>query len=94
MLKALLSNQLQLGLAQAAVAALAALTVVLLARKRGIHLVSELTIAMMGSSGASLRTRTELTRTSPSDAPVIRACSAPSGLARLMPASCVGSARM
>src|ERR1700741_192108 len=47
MLKSLLSNQLQLGLAQAAVAALAALTVVLLARKRGIQLVSELTMAMV-----------------------------------------------
>ena len=47
MLKHLLSNQLQLGLAQAAVAALAALAVVLLARKRGIQLVNELTIAMV-----------------------------------------------
>ena len=47
MLKSLLPNQLQLGLAQAAVAALAALTVVLVARKRNIHLVSELTIAML-----------------------------------------------
>lgn len=47
MLKHFLSNQLQLGLAQAAVAALAALVVVLLAQKRGIRLVSELTIAMV-----------------------------------------------
>jgi len=47
MLKSLLSNQLQLGLAQAAIAALAALAVVFLARRQGIQLVSELTIAMI-----------------------------------------------
>ena len=47
MLKSLFSGQLQLGLAQAAVAALAALGVVLLAQRRGIHLVNELVIAMI-----------------------------------------------
>jgi putative ABC transport system permease protein len=46
-LKSLFSGQLQLGLAQAAVAALAALGVVLLAQRRGIHLVNELVIAMI-----------------------------------------------
>jgi len=47
MLRSLISGQLQLGLAQAAVAALAALLVVLLARKRGIHLESDAVIAMV-----------------------------------------------
>ena len=47
MLRTLVSGQLELGLAQAAVAALAALLVVLLARKRGIHLESEAVIAMV-----------------------------------------------
>lgn len=47
MLRALISGQLQLGLAQAGAAALAALLVVLLARKRGIHLESEAVIAMV-----------------------------------------------
>jgi len=47
MLKALFGNQLQLGLAQAAVAALAAMLVVLLARKRGIHLETETLIALV-----------------------------------------------
>jgi putative ABC transport system permease protein len=46
MLRSLISGQLQLGLAQAAVAALAALLVVLLARKRGIHLEGEAVVAM------------------------------------------------
>src|SRR5246500_3305779 len=46
-LKTLLHGQLQLGLAQATVAALAALLVVLLARRRGINLESELLIAMV-----------------------------------------------
>jgi putative ABC transport system permease protein len=47
MLKLLFSDQLNLGLAQALVAALAALFVVVLARKRGIHLESETLIAMV-----------------------------------------------
>ena len=47
MLKALFHGQLQLGLAQAAAAALAALTVVILARRRGIHLEKDLAIAMV-----------------------------------------------
>ena len=47
MLKFFFSNQLYLGLAQALVAALAAMLVVLLARKRGIHLESETLIAMV-----------------------------------------------
>lgn len=51
MLRTLFQNQLQLGLAQAAVAALAALLVVLLARRRGIHLGRELTIAMVRGLG-------------------------------------------
>src|SRR5271157_5009906 len=46
-LKTLFHGQLQLGLAQAAVAALAALLVVLAARRRGIHLEKELMIAMV-----------------------------------------------
>ncbi|MGC2198031.1 MAG: ABC transporter permease [Terriglobales bacterium] len=46
MLKTLFHGQLQLGLAQAAVAALAALSVVLIAHRRGIHLEKELAIAM------------------------------------------------
>jgi len=46
MLKALFHGQLQLGLAQAAAAALAALLVVLLAGRRGIHLEKDLTIAL------------------------------------------------
>lgn len=46
MLKSLFHGQLQLGLAQAAVAALAALAVVVAASRRGIHLEKDLTIAM------------------------------------------------
>jgi len=47
MLKLLFNNQLYLGLAQAFIAALAAMLVVLLARKRGIHLEGETLIAML-----------------------------------------------
>jgi putative ABC transport system permease protein len=47
MLRFFFNNQLYLGLAQALVAALAAMAVVLLARKRGIHLESETLIAMV-----------------------------------------------
>ena len=47
MLKIWFHSQLQLGLAQALVAALAALVVVLLARRREIHLESEILIAML-----------------------------------------------
>src|SRR5271165_6117695 len=47
MLKFVFNNQLYLVLAQAFVAALAALLVVLLARKRGIHLESETLIALL-----------------------------------------------
>ncbi len=47
MLKAIFHGQLQLGLAQAAAAALAALTVVILAGRRGIHLEKDLVIAMV-----------------------------------------------
>jgi putative ABC transport system permease protein len=47
MLKLFFSNQLYLGLAQALVAAFAAIVVVLLARKRGIHLEGETLIAMV-----------------------------------------------
>ena len=47
MLKVLFHGQLQLGLAQAAAAALAALTVVILAGRRGIHLEKDLAIAMV-----------------------------------------------
>jgi putative ABC transport system permease protein len=46
-LKTLFPGELQLGLAQAAVAALAALLVVVAARRRGIHLEKELMIAMV-----------------------------------------------
>jgi putative ABC transport system permease protein len=46
MLNHLFSNQLYLGLAQAFITALAAMLVVLLARKRGIHLEGEALIAM------------------------------------------------
>jgi putative ABC transport system permease protein len=46
MLKWIFHDQLQLGLAQSAVAALTAMIVVLLARKRGIHLESDALIAM------------------------------------------------
>ena len=46
MLKTFLHGQLQLGAAQAAVAALAALLVILAASRRGIHLGTELAIAM------------------------------------------------
>jgi putative ABC transport system permease protein len=46
-LKLLFSDQLHLGLAQAAVAALAALIVVILARRRGIHLENETLVAMV-----------------------------------------------
>jgi UDP-glucose/iron transport system permease protein len=47
MLKLLFHTQLQLGFAQAAVAALAAFVVVLLARRRNIHLERETLVAMM-----------------------------------------------
>jgi putative ABC transport system permease protein len=47
MLKLLVSDQLRLGLAQVLITALAAMLVVLLARKRGIHLESETLIAMV-----------------------------------------------
>ena len=47
MLKALFHGQLQLGLAQSVVAGLAALVVVLVGRRRGIHLEKELAIAMV-----------------------------------------------
>ncbi len=47
MLKLLVSNQLQLGLAQSVAAALAAFLVVLLARRRGIHMESEAAVAML-----------------------------------------------
>jgi putative ABC transport system permease protein len=47
MLKYFSSNQLYLGLEQALIAAVAAMLVVLLARKRGIHLESETLIAMV-----------------------------------------------
>ncbi len=47
MLKTLFHGQLQLGLAQAAVAALAALTVVWIAHRRGIHLEKDLAVAMV-----------------------------------------------
>ena len=47
MLKSLFHGQLQLGLAQATVAGIAALLVVLLGRKRGLHLERELAIAMV-----------------------------------------------
>src|ERR1700690_751193 len=47
MLKYFSSNQLYLGLEQALIAAIAAMLVVLLARKRGIHLESETLIAMV-----------------------------------------------
>ncbi len=47
MLNELFSSQLQLGLAQAAVAALAAIIVVLLARKRDVHLENETALALL-----------------------------------------------
>lgn len=47
MLKAWFHGQLQLGLAQAAAAGVTALLVVWLARRRGIHLEKELSIAMI-----------------------------------------------
>lgn len=47
MLKWFFHDQLQLGLAQSAAAALAAMVVILLARKRGIHLESDVGIAMV-----------------------------------------------
>ena len=47
MLKHFFSNQLYLGLAQAGIAALAAMLVVLLARKRGIHLERDALVAML-----------------------------------------------
>jgi putative ABC transport system permease protein len=47
MLKTLFHDPLQLGFAQAGAAALAALLVVLLARRRGIHLEKELAIALV-----------------------------------------------
>jgi putative ABC transport system permease protein len=47
MLKLLFHTQLQLGFAQAAVAALAAFVVVLLARRRNIHLEGEALVAMI-----------------------------------------------
>jgi putative ABC transport system permease protein len=46
-LKWIFHDQLQLGLAQSAAAALAAMVVILLARKRGIHLESDVLIAMV-----------------------------------------------
>jgi putative ABC transport system permease protein len=46
-LKTLFHGQLQLGLSQATAAALAALLVVMFARRRGIHLESELVVAMV-----------------------------------------------
>ena len=47
MLKALFHSQISLGLAQAAIASALALLVVLLARKRNIHLESDTAIALM-----------------------------------------------
>ena len=47
MLKLLFSNHLSLVLAQALVAAIAAMVVVLLAHRRGIHLESETLVAML-----------------------------------------------
>lgn len=47
MLRLFFHSQLQLGFAQAAVAALAALLVIVLARRRGIHLEGETLIAMV-----------------------------------------------
>lgn len=47
MLKILFHDPLRLGLAQAAAAALSALIVVFLARKRGIHLEKELAVALV-----------------------------------------------
>lgn len=47
MLKLILSNQLYLGLTQAAVAALAAMGFVLVGRRRGIHLEREALVAML-----------------------------------------------
>ena len=47
MLKWIFHDQLQLGLAQSAAAALAAMVVILLARKRGIHLESDVLVAMV-----------------------------------------------
>jgi putative ABC transport system permease protein len=47
MLNQVFNGQIQLGLAQAAVAALAALVVVLLARKRDVHLEGETTVALL-----------------------------------------------
>jgi len=47
MLKFFVSDQLYLGLVQALIAALAAMLVVLLARKRGIHLENETLVAMV-----------------------------------------------
>src|SRR5581483_10018544 len=47
MLKEFLHGQLQLGLAQAGAAALVAFLVVLLARRRNIHLESEAAVAMV-----------------------------------------------
>jgi putative ABC transport system permease protein len=46
-LKAIVHDQMQLGLAQAAVTALAAMLVVLLARKRNIHLERETAVALL-----------------------------------------------
>src|SRR5258708_1284359 len=46
-LKTIFHGQLQLGLAQAAVAALAALAVVIVAGRRGIHLEKDLAVAMV-----------------------------------------------
>ena len=47
MLKQFFHDELSLGLAQAAVAAFVALFMVLLARRRGIHLESDATIALL-----------------------------------------------
>jgi UDP-glucose/iron transport system permease protein len=46
-LKSLFSSEISLGLAQAAIASLMALTVVLLARRRNIHLESDAAIALL-----------------------------------------------
>jgi hypothetical protein len=54
---------------------------------------AELTRAVIGRSGACLRNITALISTSPSLAPVTRACWAPSGLADLTVAGSVGSPR-
>ncbi|MDQ1408403.1 MAG: UDP-glucose/iron transport system permease protein [Acidobacteriaceae bacterium] len=47
MLKWFFTDQLRLGLVQAAVAALSAIVLVLLARRRGVHLEKETAVAMV-----------------------------------------------